>query len=138
MPPPGPEYYAARRALWLTPRGARFGPQPPPVPTPTVQKLDKLLRSPDAVNSNEVWEGVGPVWKAIDAGQKLKQPLPMKLIIKLLHAAWLRDSTWPAGAEAPQTDDIMTDLPSSFFLPPPIKPALKKQLQSTPKDNSVL
>jgi hypothetical protein len=29
--------------------------------------------------------------------------------IKIVHAAWLRDNTWPPGAVAPDPDDILLD-----------------------------
>lgn len=32
--------------------------------------------------------------------------------IKIIHAAWLRDRTWPAGAVAPEPDDVLPNGPS--------------------------
>lgn len=29
--------------------------------------------------------------------------------VKIVHAAWLRDRTWPVGMEAPDSDEILND-----------------------------
>ncbi|KAH7931221.1 hypothetical protein BV22DRAFT_983577, partial [Leucogyrophana mollusca] len=103
LPPPGPEHYAARRALWLTPtklpqRSSQSSSR---------QRLEQLLSPPGAVRSEEAWRGgVEKVWKGLVAGGRLKRRLPMTLVIKVIHAGWLRDpETWPAGAVGPDSDD---------------------------------
>ncbi|KAF9569090.1 hypothetical protein CPC08DRAFT_598977, partial [Agrocybe pediades] len=102
LPAPGPEYYAARRRLWLTPRG---NPRPPPE-SPTRRRLEDLMNLPDAVQSKEIWDNhIQQIWKGISTGGRLKLTLPLNLIIKIMHAAWLRDATWPAGMEVPASDD---------------------------------
>jgi hypothetical protein len=79
LPPPGPAYYAARRALWLTP--VPEAPLPP-VPSTSRQRLEHLLSIPGAVESEEVWEnGVEKVWKGLVAGGRLKRRLPMNLVV---------------------------------------------------------
>ncbi|EIW82346.1 hypothetical protein CONPUDRAFT_38682, partial [Coniophora puteana RWD-64-598 SS2] len=103
LPPPGPEHYAARRARWLTPsKQARRNHS-----STSYQKLEKLLARPGAAQSPEVWKGgVEKVWKCLVAGGRLKRSLPMPLVIKIIHAGWLRDpETWPAGAVAPDSDN---------------------------------
>ena len=37
--------------------------------------------------------------------------------MKVVHAAWLRDNTWPAGAVAPEPDDILLDDEPPLELP---------------------
>ncbi|KAG6911250.1 hypothetical protein DXG01_003117 [Tephrocybe rancida] len=119
LPPPGPELYAARRALWLTPRPN--SPRPSSIaPSSSRQRLEHLLRPPSAAEGDYAWNhGVKRVWKSLDAGDKLKKRLPLALIIKILYAAWLRDDTWPVGAIAPEPDDV---LPNDLANPPPIPP----------------
>jgi hypothetical protein len=39
--------------------------------------------------------------------------------IKIVHAAWLRDDTWPTGAAVPESDDILLENES---LPQPYPP----------------
>ncbi|KIM90967.1 hypothetical protein PILCRDRAFT_25393, partial [Piloderma croceum F 1598] len=108
LPPPGPAHYTARRALWLAP--VPEAPLPP-VPSTSRQRLEHLLSMPGAVESEEVWKsGVEKVWKGLVAGGRLKRRLPMNLVIKILHAGWIRDpETWPAGEVAPETDDNMNE-----------------------------
>ncbi|KAF9464380.1 hypothetical protein BDZ94DRAFT_1161945 [Collybia nuda] len=108
LPPPGPDYYVARRALWLTPRC----PATPRSPEPSTsrKRLEKILSSPNAVESEAAWKnGIEDVWKGLSGGGRLKRRLPMSLIIKVTHAAWIRDQTWPMGAVAPEPDDILFD-----------------------------
>lgn len=38
-----------------------------------------------------------------------KSPFIHVVKIKIVHAAWLRDNTWPLGAVAPEPDDILLD-----------------------------
>ncbi|KAJ7781065.1 hypothetical protein B0H16DRAFT_1298520 [Mycena metata] len=108
----GVDLYNARRALWLTPTV----PPRPPEPSSSRRKLEQVLSTPDALTSDEVWFGsVEKIWKGLGAGGRLKRRLPMTLVIKIIHSAWLRDQTWPAGAAAPEPDDEL--------LPPDLPPA---------------
>ncbi|KAJ7490437.1 hypothetical protein B0H11DRAFT_1625793, partial [Mycena galericulata] len=98
----GVEFYNARRAQWLTPTV----PPRAAEPSSSRRKLEQVLSSPDAVSDDAVWSGsVEKIWKGLSAGGRLKRRLPMKLVIKIIHAAWLRDQTWPMGAIAPEPDD---------------------------------
>ncbi|KAJ7284002.1 hypothetical protein C8J57DRAFT_1498987 [Mycena rebaudengoi] len=100
----GPEFYQARRARWLAPN-----PELPPRPhehSSSRRKLEQVLSAPDAVNNDDVWFGsIEKIWKGLGAGGRLKRRLPMYLVIKIIHSAWLRDDTWPPGAVAPEPDD---------------------------------
>ncbi|KAG6336534.1 hypothetical protein ID866_2556 [Astraeus odoratus] len=103
LPPPGPAHYAARRALWLTPTKV---PEHAPSSSSRL-RLEQLLSQPGAVHSDEAWKGgVEKVWKGLVGGGRLRRRLPMHLVIKVIHAGWLRDpETWPTGAVAPESDD---------------------------------
>jgi len=109
LPPPGPSHYAARRALWLA-SPAESSPTHSDSSSSSRQRLELLLNSPDAVHNDQTWKsGVEKVWKGLNAGQRLKRRLPMSLVIKILHSAWLRDDTWPVGMRAPEPDDMVPD-----------------------------
>ncbi|KZP24525.1 hypothetical protein FIBSPDRAFT_668002, partial [Athelia psychrophila] len=100
LPPPGPSHYSARRQLWLAQTGRS---PPPPAPSTSRERLEELLSMPGAATNDEVWKaGVERVWRGLVTGGRLKRRLPMNLVIKIIHAGWLRDpETWPAGAAAP-------------------------------------
>ncbi|KAF9076836.1 hypothetical protein BDP27DRAFT_1209877 [Rhodocollybia butyracea] len=108
LPPPGPSYYAARRALWLNSPDKAISRQ---LPTSTSRhKLENLLNDPDAPYNDAIWEGgIHKVWKGLSAGASLKRRLPLNLLIKIIHCAWVRDETWPAGAVAPEPDDVLDE-----------------------------
>ncbi|KAJ6515706.1 hypothetical protein C8R45DRAFT_1205919, partial [Mycena sanguinolenta] len=117
----GVEFYEARRAQWLTP------PVPPPTrppgaePSSSRRKLEQVLSAPDALTNDDVWFGsVEKIWKGLGAGGRLKRRLPMRLVIKIIHASWLRDDTWPANQVAPEPDDELPPelLVSELPLPP--------------------
>ncbi|KAJ7498741.1 hypothetical protein FB451DRAFT_1014494 [Mycena latifolia] len=114
-PTDGPDYYIQRRARWLTPTV----PPRPPEPSSSRRKLEQVLSSPDALTSDDVWFGsVEKIWKGLGAGGRLKRRLPMKLVIKIIHSAWLRDQTWPAGTAAPEPDDELLDVPPAPIIHP--------------------
>ncbi|KAI6163081.1 hypothetical protein EDD17DRAFT_1571088 [Pisolithus thermaeus] len=103
LPLPGPAHYAARRALWLTPTKV---PEHAPSSSSRL-RLEQLLSQPGAVRSDEAWKGgVQKVWNGLVGGGRLRRRLPMNLVIKVIHAGWLRDpETWPSGAEVPESED---------------------------------
>jgi len=81
-------------------------PPRPPEPSSSRRKLEQVLGAPDALTSDDVWFGsIEKIWKGLGSGGRLKRRLPMRLVIKIIHSAWLRDQTWPAGAAAPEPDD---------------------------------
>ncbi|KAF9247363.1 hypothetical protein BU15DRAFT_26258, partial [Melanogaster broomeanus] len=104
LPPPGPTHYAFRRACWLA--APTNEPKHPPPKTASRLKLERLLCKPDAARSDESWRGgVDTVWKKLTSGRKLRHRLPVSLVIKVIHAGWLRDpETWPEGAVVPMSD----------------------------------
>lgn len=86
MPAPGPDYFAARRALWL--QNLPRGPPTPPSPGPSRAKLEALLAQPGAVESDEVWRaGLKNVWKGLVGGNQLRKRLPLDIVvgIKFVH-----------------------------------------------------
>jgi hypothetical protein len=136
LPEPGPDYYEARRRLWLTP--SRDLPLRR-APSLAQRKLEDMLNQSNAIHSIEVWSnGLERVWQGLCSGGKLKSHLPMNLIvcdhhllrplmlfthllhkIKIIHASWLRDGTWPAGMEAPSSDDQAEQQVSAASEPDP-------------------
>lgn len=103
LPPPGPAHYVARQVLWLTPTKVAEHSSS----SSSRLRLEQLLNQPGAVYSDEAWKGgVEKVWKGLIGGGKLRRRLPMNLVIKVIHAGWLRDpETWPSGAAVPESDD---------------------------------
>jgi len=78
LPEPGPDYFEARRQLWLTPRITPTSPSP----SAARQKLENMLSRPNAIYSIELWNnGLERVWKGLCSGGKLKTRLPMALIV---------------------------------------------------------
>ncbi|KAF5363420.1 hypothetical protein D9756_000385 [Leucocoprinus leucothites] len=113
MPPPGPNYFRARRQLWLTPRSDR-GQKIKQSPVSSAQKrLVEILQAPEAVYSDSCWRnGIEKAWKGLSKGERLRHRLPLSLTIKVLQASWIRDDTWPAGMRAPESDDEVPEEPS--------------------------
>ncbi|KAG7449024.1 uncharacterized protein BT62DRAFT_929022 [Guyanagaster necrorhizus] len=108
LPPPGPSYYTARRALWLTPRNTSNQTKANKEPLVLAQqkKLTDLVNDPTKAQTESGWnEGIRLVWEGLSNGRKLTVSMPLSLIIKITHAAWIRDNTWPLGAIAPEPDD---------------------------------
>ncbi|KAF9481817.1 hypothetical protein BDN70DRAFT_991561 [Pholiota conissans] len=104
MPDPGPEYYAARRKLWLTPLDAACSSARMAANS---QKIESLLSHEDKLYSVQAW-------RSISSGQRLKRNLPLPVLIKITHAAWLRDNTWPAGIVAPDSDEEQAANPDAM------------------------
>ncbi|KAK0230991.1 hypothetical protein IW262DRAFT_1453914 [Armillaria fumosa] len=108
LPPPGPSYYAARRALWLTPPSNlnQTRANKEPLAVAQQKKLTDLVNDPSKAQTESGWnEGIRLVWEGLSSGRKLTISMPLSLIIKITHAAWIRDNTWPSGAMAPGPDD---------------------------------
>lgn len=80
MPGPGPDYFAARRALWL--QTPPHGLPAPPSPGPSRAKLETLLSQAGAVESDEVWRaGLKNVWKGLVGGNQLRKRLPLGIVV---------------------------------------------------------
>ncbi|KAI0311969.1 hypothetical protein OF83DRAFT_1177075 [Amylostereum chailletii] len=128
LPPPGPEHFEARRALWTSPAISQASPSP--TSSQSRMKLETLLNTPGALEDNQIWEGgLKRVWKSLVGGGRLKNLLPLTLVVrfnffvpytyhpssdfaslgfkdKILYAGWLRDGTWPSGQHVPDDDDF--------------------------------
>ncbi|KIY74193.1 hypothetical protein CYLTODRAFT_484931 [Cylindrobasidium torrendii FP15055 ss-10] len=110
----GPEFYEKRRREWLTPK-----PNKPPASSPpaavlqTRQRLAEILDNPKRAHTEAAWrEALKNVWSSFGSGRALSWPLPMTLVIRLAHVAWVRDNTWPAGQVAPDPDDELPPEPT--------------------------
>ncbi|KAH9049125.1 hypothetical protein EDB84DRAFT_1454218 [Lactarius hengduanensis] len=88
LPSPGPDYFAARRALWITPTAASRLDQ---TTSASLIKRDGPLENPGASESAEVWED---------------RLLPLRAVIKIVHAGWRRDGTWPDNAIVVDEDNF--------------------------------
>jgi hypothetical protein len=85
LPPPGQAYYEARKALWLAGRPETTDSDRAAGSTmsPTRERLHTLLTSPDAEHSDRVWSGVAKVWRGLNAGSRLRQALPLPLLVRI-------------------------------------------------------
>lgn len=105
LPEPGPAFFEARRAIWRRPRGLRKPPADALHP-----RLRKLLESDGPIEDDEYWDtGIEKFYAALVSGRKLKDPLPLRHLVKTLQAGWIRDGTWPKGHAAPDLDDMTLD-----------------------------
>ncbi|KAI0004933.1 hypothetical protein BJV74DRAFT_762551 [Russula compacta] len=104
LPPPGPDRFAARRALWTTPTAAsRLGQ----APSTSRVRLEYLLDEPGALERPDIWDaGLKKVWKGLIEGGRLKKFLPLRVVVKILYAGWRRDGTWPDNAMVVDEDNF--------------------------------
>ncbi|KAF9488617.1 hypothetical protein BDN71DRAFT_1403016 [Pleurotus eryngii] len=134
LPQPGPEYYATRRALWLSRPEQAQSQEQPQTPHPAgIQKLAKALSALGAVQDDRLWkQSLNKIWKGFSSGASLVERLPMRVVVRIVHAAWLRDSTWPANAQAPEPDDeLPPDADTTKQATPPL--VLKRDLDASAK-----
>ncbi|KAJ3778946.1 hypothetical protein FB446DRAFT_711587 [Lentinula raphanica] len=83
LPPPGPSYYVARRALWLRCPPDTNATARESSPSVSRNKLENLLSTPAAIYDDEIWEsGIHKVWKGLSAGASLKRRLPLNLVVR--------------------------------------------------------
>ncbi|TFY74634.1 hypothetical protein EWM64_g9377 [Hericium alpestre] len=116
LPEPGPSYFEARRALWLT-RPPALPPRPPSS-TPLLS-LEEILRRPGALQSDEVWDGgLAKISKNLLGGGRTRRPLPVQVVLKILYAGWVRDGTWPEGM-IPADESDFFDPDRNYPLPTP-------------------
>ncbi|KZV97304.1 hypothetical protein EXIGLDRAFT_764594 [Exidia glandulosa HHB12029] len=97
LPPPGPEHFAARRAAWLEIPPDK-DPRTPTSASRERARIEQLLRQGKV--TDETWRALKSLHTSLMGGSKLKSGLAMADVVKLLHAGWQRDGTWPPGAEA--------------------------------------
>ncbi|KAF8477877.1 hypothetical protein JB92DRAFT_3049539 [Gautieria morchelliformis] len=112
MPPPGPALFVARRALWLAPP-ADTPREPHPASASTSRaKLEVLLSQEGRADDDVVWDaGLRSVWKGLISGGRLRRRLPLRMVIKILKAGWLRDGTWPSDSATGPPSPVPADLP---------------------------
>ncbi|KAH9179782.1 hypothetical protein EDB89DRAFT_2224781 [Lactarius sanguifluus] len=99
LPSPGPDYFAARRALWITPTAASRLDQ---TTSASLIKRDGPLENPGASESYEVWED---------------RLLPLRAVIKIVHAGWRRDGTWPDNTIVVDEDNFFGTMDSHAIDP---------------------
>ncbi|EMD40883.1 hypothetical protein CERSUDRAFT_62861 [Gelatoporia subvermispora B] len=103
LPPPGPAYFAARRALWCT------SPENVPIQTAStfsIPRLEELLAKEDVHENEEYWNaGIKQIHTGLMKGVYLKKRLPLSTVLKVLQCGWIRDGTWPKGSTAPDSDN---------------------------------
>lgn len=124
LPDPGPAYFQARRALWLTPMGTPSSAVHQSRPLhPTLQAL---LEGPtEALYEESNWNGgVGKICSRLLSGESLSNRLPLRHVVrvhlqhhsiatehsvvhqaKLLHANWVLSDLWPKGQVVPSSDE---------------------------------
>ncbi|PCH41507.1 hypothetical protein WOLCODRAFT_137435 [Wolfiporia cocos MD-104 SS10] len=83
MPPPGPDHFNARRAVWCKARPDRTQPTDT---TGQRERLEAVLNQEGAVESDDVWEvqGVKQAWSRIMDGRRLRQRLPLRVVVRAL------------------------------------------------------
>ncbi|CAD6572138.1 MAG: hypothetical protein TREMPRED_000457 [Tremellales sp. Tagirdzhanova-0007] len=99
-------------------------PEPllPPANRPpdiSVERLEKLLLKPGAIESEKAWgAGIGGVYKSLIEGKKLARPLRLGLVIKVLRAGeGMPDDS--GTNEAPDSPPFLPDIPTTVHIPPP-------------------
>jgi len=79
MPPPGFDYFRARRGLWLTPRSSEARRTSK---SSAHEQLEEILQTPGAILSDSCWKnGIQKVWDGLSKGARLKHGLPLGLAV---------------------------------------------------------
>jgi len=85
MPPPGLDYFRARRGLWLTPRSSQTRRTSESDTSSAHEQLVEILQTPGAVLSDSRWKnGIEKVWDGLSKGARLKHGLPLDLAVCIL------------------------------------------------------
>ncbi|EKM59801.1 uncharacterized protein PHACADRAFT_181764 [Phanerochaete carnosa HHB-10118-sp] len=104
LPEPGPAYFTARQAIWRVPRSVQPS-QSRPEPRRS-KGLQSILQEEGPLDKQEYWEsGLDKIWKGLIGGQRLKERLPLRDLIKILQAGWIRDGTWPKDQVVREPED---------------------------------
>lgn len=83
MPPPGPDYYAARRELWLKPPIVPISRPLSATSASSRQRLEKILAEPNAIYNEHLWRNsIEKVWMGLMNGGRLKKRLPMAVVVR--------------------------------------------------------
>lgn len=81
LPEPGPAHFAARQALWRSLPGAQ--PSQPSAAPRRSKKLQSILRIEGPLDREDYWNaGLEKVWKGLLSGQKLKERLPLRDLVR--------------------------------------------------------
>ncbi|TRM68098.1 hypothetical protein BD626DRAFT_480788 [Schizophyllum amplum] len=118
MPPPGPEYYAARRALWNSDWKASESREPRTLPAATNarRRLEEQTASPDVIYNDQVWAtNLQKIWKSLGSGDRFKYPMPLRVVVRIAQASWLRDNIWPPGMVVVSSSDEEAGAPTFTF-----------------------
>ena len=83
LPQPGPAYFAARREIWTTPRGAR--PTQPSQPSKRSRKFQAMLQSEGPIEDVYWRAGLDKIWKGLINGQKVREPLALRDLVRLFR-----------------------------------------------------
>ena len=82
LPEPGPEYYAARRRIWLTPTQVLPPPASASLSRQRIENLFNQSNGNSIVYSHEAWRnGLEKVWKGLSSGVRLKYKLPLNIVV---------------------------------------------------------
>lgn len=109
LPPPGPEHFAARRALWVTPT--------------TTSRLTRIKQDdkPGVLESPEVsGTTILPLCTVVCLRTSLSLLFLVVTIafqIKIVHAGWRQDGTWPDNATVVDEDNFFGTMDSHGIEP---------------------
>ncbi|KAL1738647.1 hypothetical protein HDZ31DRAFT_50660 [Schizophyllum fasciatum] len=118
MPPPGPEFFAARRALWISDwkKTESKSRTPSTPPSSARQRLEQQTASPDVIYNDQVWAAhLQKIWKSLAAGDRFKYPMPLRIVVRIAQASWLRDNIWPPGMVVASSSDEELEAPAFTF-----------------------
>ena len=81
LPEPGPAYFALRQSLWRVPRATQpVAARPAPKRS---KRLQSILQTEGPLDKQEYWDvGLEKIWKGIVGGQRLKEPLPLRDLVR--------------------------------------------------------
>ena len=79
LPPPGPDHFAVRRALWVTPTAASRLDQN--TSASRIHLLESLLKKSDALESFDVWDGLLPLPIVVCLCLALSSPFWSSLLV---------------------------------------------------------
>lgn len=72
--------------------------------------MEAILNQDTPVDGDDIWSSrLQEVWKGIVTGQKFKRSLPLRYLVKILQAGWIRDGTWPKDAIVPDSDEDLAE-----------------------------
>ncbi|TFK55534.1 hypothetical protein OE88DRAFT_1804371 [Heliocybe sulcata] len=116
LPPSGPDLFAARRALWLTP-----SPKSPPHSQSAEQSnLDDVMAQDPA--DKGFWKvHLERAYEMLMSGRALKRSMGMRFIVRVVYAGWIHNGLWPKGATVDDSDSFLGD-DAPNYTPPNLPP----------------